>query len=272
MDIQKVVLVTGVTSGIGEATAKLLSELSFRVFGTMRRLNGSNTGLRNTELVRLDVCDEESVRSCVRTVLDRAGRIDALVNNAGHALIGSSEETSIEEAKELFETNFFGVLRMIRAVLPTMREQRSGRIVNISSVVGFLPAPYMGVYAASKHALEGYSESLDHEVRQFGIRISVVEPGFTRTSLDQNGRLAGQHLEAYAGERDRAREAVRASIARGENPARVASVVAEALKSRSPRRRYPAGREAKFLSLLKKLAPAQLLDKGIRKQFGLEAA
>jgi short-subunit dehydrogenase len=130
----------------------------------------------------------------------------------------------------------------------------------------------MAIYAASKHALEGYSESLDHEVRQFGIRVSVVEPGFTRTSLDQNGQLASQPLEVYAMQRDRARETVRASIARGENPARVASVVSEALRSRSPRRRYPAGREAKFLSLLKRLAPAQLLDKGIRKQFGLEAA
>jgi short-subunit dehydrogenase len=238
----------------------------------MRRPNGNSTGLNNTELVRLDVCDEESVRSCVRTVLDRDGRIDALVNNAGHALIGSSEETSIEEAKELFEANFFGTLRMTQAVLPTMREQRSGRIVNMSSVLGFLPAPYMGIYAASKHALEGYSESLDHEVRQFDIRVCVVEPGFTRTNLDQNGQLAGQHLEAYAVERDRAREAVRASIARCENPAKVASVVLEALTSRSPRRRYPADREAKILTLLKKLAPAQLLDKGIRKQFGLEAA
>jgi NAD(P)-dependent dehydrogenase (short-subunit alcohol dehydrogenase family) len=272
MSETKVVLVTGVTSGIGAAIASLLSEQGLRVFGTMRRLNGSSTRLKNLELVRLDVCDEESVRSCVRTVLDRAGRIDALVNNAGHALIGSSEETGIEEAKELFETNFFGVLRMIRAVLPAMREQRSGRIVNMSSVVGFLPAPYMGIYASSKHALEGYSETLDHEVRQFGIRVSVIEPGFTRTSLDQNGQLATQPLEAYATERERAREAVRSSIAHGENPAKVAVVVSEAVLSSSPRRRYTAGREAKFLSLLKKLAPAQLLDKGIRKQFGLEVA
>lgn len=272
MGEKKVVLVTGVTSGIGAATASLLSEQGFRVFGTTRRVNGSSAGLKNAELVQLDVCDHESVRSCVRTVLDRAGRIDALVNNAGRALIGSSEETSIEEAKELFETNFFGILRMIQAVLPSMREQRSGRIVNISSVVGFLPAPYMGIYAASKHALEGYSESLDHEVRQFWIRVCLVEPGFTRTNLDQNGQLAGQHFAAYAKDRESAREAVRASIARGASPARVASVVWEALKSRSPRLRYPAGREAKVLSLLKKLAPAQLLDRGIRKQFGLEEA
>src|SRR5712692_4857055 len=272
MTREKVALVTGVSSGIGQATASLLVDRGFRVFGTMRKPSGTDGQLANVELVRLDVRDEESVRTCVRTVLGEAGRIDALVNNAGHSLIGSSEETSMEEAKEVFETNFFGVLRMIQAVLPTMREQRSGRIVNISSVLGFLPAPYMGIYAASKHALEGYSESLDHEIRQFGIRISVVEPGFTRTNLDQNGQLAGQRLEAYDRERDRAREAVRVSIARGENPARVALAIAKALQSCSPRLRYPAGREAKFLGRLRKFAPAKLLDKGLRKQFGLEAA
>lgn len=269
---KKVALVTGVSSGIGRATATLLSGRGFRVFGRMRRPNGSNTALKNTEVVQLDVCDEESVRLCLRTVMERAGRIDALVNNAGYALLGSSEETSIEQAKELFETNFFGVLRMTQAALPMMREQRSGRIVNMSSVVGFLPAPYMGVYAASKHALEGYSESLDHEVRQFGIRVSVIEPGFTRTDLGQHGQFAGQSLRDYAADRSRAFDAIKESIAKGEDPARVALVVVEALTDRSPRLRYQAGREARVLSLLKKVAPAQLLDRGIRKQFGLEAA
>jgi NAD(P)-dependent dehydrogenase (short-subunit alcohol dehydrogenase family) len=268
---KKVALVTGVSSGIGQATAALLSRRGFRVFGTMRRPSETNGRFAYMEVARLDVREEESVRSCVQTVLDQAGRIDALVNNAGHSLIGSAEETSMEETRELFETNFFGTLRMIQAVLPAMRKQRSGRIVNISSVVGFLPAPYMGIYAASKHALEGYSESLDHEVRQFGIRVSVIEPGFTRTNLAQNGKLASQPIAAYASERNRVLDAIRESIANGEDPARIASVVLEALTSHSPRLRYPAGREVKILTLLKKLAPAQLLDRGIRKQFGLEA-
>lgn len=269
MNREYVVMVTGVSSGIGRATAELLAHEGYRVYGTLRKDAGGDGSLPDVELVRLDVRDEESVRSCVRTVLDRAGRIDGLVNNAGQALIGSAEETGIQEAKGLFETNFFGVLRMIQGVLPAMREQRSGRIVNIGSVAGFLPSPYMGIYAASKHALEGYSESLDHEVRQFGIRVCVVEPGFIRTNLDQNSLSAGQQLAAYAKERDRAHEAVRASIASGDDPVRVASVVREALKSRLPRLRYPAGRQARVLSLLKKLAPEQMLDRGIRKQFGL---
>jgi NAD(P)-dependent dehydrogenase (short-subunit alcohol dehydrogenase family) len=269
---ERVALVTGVSSGIGQAIAALLSGRGFQVFGTMRKPNETKGRLGDVELVRLDVRDEESVRSCLRAVLDQAGRIDALVNNAGYALLGSSEETSIEEAKALFETNFFGVLRMTQAALPIMREQRSGRIVNISSVVGFLPAPYMGIYAASKHALEGYSESLDHEVRQFGIRVSVIEPGFTRTNLGQHGQRAGQPLVAYDSERNRVLDTIRESIAKGEDPGRVASVVLEALTDCSPRLRYQAGRDAKFLSRVRNWAPAKFLDKGLRKQFGLSNA
>ena len=186
-----VALVTGVSSGIGRATAAILAGQGFRVFGTTRQSVDASVASGSVTLVRLDVRDDESVHTCVRAVLDQAGRLDALVNSAGYVLLGSLEETSIEEARELFETNFFGVLRMCRAVLPAMRQQGAGRIVNVSSVLGFLPAPYMGIYAATKHAIEGYSESLDHEVRQFGIRVSVIEPGFTRTRLDRNGQIAG---------------------------------------------------------------------------------
>jgi short-subunit dehydrogenase len=205
-------------------------------------------------------------------VLDRAGRIDALVNNAGYTLIGSLEETSIEEAKQLFETNFFGVLRMTQAVLRFMREQRSGRIVNMGSVVGFVPAPYQGIYSASKHALEGYSESLDHEVREFGIRVSVIEPGFTRTNIAQNGQVAGRALEAYADGRSSVFEAVSQNIAKGGTPLGVAEVVLDALTSQSPRSRYPVGREVKFVSRLRKFAPSSLFDRGLRKQFRLDPA
>ena len=272
MNRDKIALITGVSSGIGRATATLLSGRGFRVFGTMRRLGEPEGQLGAVEVIRLDVRDEQSVRSCVQTVLDRAGRIDALVNNAGYALIGSLEETSIEEAKELFETNFFGALRMAQAVLPIMREQGYGRIVNIGSVVGFLPAPYQGIYAASKHALEGYSESLDHEVRQFGIRVAVVEPGFTRTKIDQNRQLIRQPLAVYAHDRNRVLSANPVNIANGDDPLGVASVVLEAFTSRSPRLRYPAGSQAKLATRLRTFIPASLFDKGLRKQFGLIAA
>ena len=268
---QQVALVTGVSSGIGLATATRLLGEGFRTFGTIRETSRVSEFPPGLELVRLDVREEASVNAGVQEVLGRAGRIDALINNAGTVLFGSLEETSIDEAKELFETNFFGVLRMCQLVLPIMRRQNSGRIINISSVLGFLPAPYMGIYAATKHAIEGVSESLDHEVRRFGIRVSVIEPGFTHTNLGQKGQVVGRPLADYDDERRTAAAAVARSIADGSQPETVASVVLRALTSRNPHLRYAGGREAKLLTLLKKFAPQRVLDKGLRKQFGLEA-
>jgi NAD(P)-dependent dehydrogenase (short-subunit alcohol dehydrogenase family) len=178
------------------------------------RLVETNGELPDVKIVQLDVRDKESVRSCVRMVLDLAGRIDALVNNAGYTLIGALEETSMAEAKELFDTNFFGVLRVNQAVLPIMRKQGHGRVANIGSVLGFAPAPYQGIYAATKHALEGYSESLDHEVRRFGIRVAIIEPGFTRTDIAQNSQFAGQVLTPYDSERHHVIDTVRENVAK----------------------------------------------------------
>jgi NAD(P)-dependent dehydrogenase (short-subunit alcohol dehydrogenase family) len=269
METQAVALVTGVSSGIGRATAAALANAGFRTFGTVRDIAKRDQAFGKVELIPLDVRNEDSARSAVKTVLDRTGRINVLVNNAGIALIGSAEETSIEEAKQLFETNFFGVLRLTRQVLPVMRSQRSGRIINISSVVGFLPAPYMAVYAASKHAIEGYSESLDHELRQFRIRVSLIEPGFTRTSFGQNGMFVAQTLETYSRERGLAVEAINHGISIGDEPFTIASAVVKAITDREPRLRYQAGKEARKLSQLKKWAPSKLLDRGLHKRFGL---
>lgn len=165
MTDQKVVLTTGASSGIGRATAELLTSRGYRVFGTARNLD-TVVPVQGVELLSLEVRDDASVACGVETALSRAGRIDVLVNNAGYTVVGAIEETSPSEAQALFDTNVFGVLRMVRAVLPAMRRQGSGTIVNTSSVLGFLPGPFMGLYASSKHALEGLSESLDHEVRR----------------------------------------------------------------------------------------------------------
>lgn len=269
MTERRVALVTGVSSGIGRSTVIRLLEAGFRTFGTTRRPKGAGELPASLEWVQLDVRDEESVRACIRLVTELAGRIDALVNNAGAALIGSMEETTIDEARLIFETNFFGVMRMNKAVLPIMRSQGRGRIINLSSVLGFLPAPYMAAYAASKHAIEGYSETLDHEVRQFGIRVSIVEPGFTRTSLGDNGELAAQSVEAYNADRSRVLAAVRQSISKGDDPAIVANTILKALNDSDPRLRYSAGRAATVLSRLRRWGPKKLLDRGLRKQFGL---
>lgn len=185
MSNSKVVLVTGVSSGIGRATAVKFAERGCRVFGTLRSIATAQP-IAGVELVQMDIRDEATVQRGIQEVISKADRIDVLVNSAGVTLLGSVEETSIAEAQSLVDTNVFGVLRTTRAVLPYMRKQGSGRIVNVSSVLGFLPAPYMGLYSASKHAVEGMSETLDHEVRQFGIRVALVEPSFTRTNLDLN--------------------------------------------------------------------------------------
>jgi NAD(P)-dependent dehydrogenase (short-subunit alcohol dehydrogenase family) len=262
-----VALVTGVSSGIGRATAELLAEHGIHVFGTMRRL-GENAP-SGVEILPLDVRDDASVRSCVDRVLGTAGRIDLLVNNAGVALYGALEEVSMEQARALFETNFFGVLRMTNAVLPIMREQGRGRIVNIGSVVGFLPIPFAGIYVAGKHALVGYSDTLRLEARPFGIHVSLIEPSFIRTDIDRRSVLADRLLAAYDDQRQRAIEALRRSVETGDPPTMVAHAVLRAATSRNPRRRYLVGRDARVLCGLRTLLPPGWFELGLRRRFRL---
>jgi NAD(P)-dependent dehydrogenase (short-subunit alcohol dehydrogenase family) len=198
----RVVLTTGASSGIGRATAELLAGRGHRVFGGVRA-PATARPLAGVELVPLNVRDEASVKACVEAVRSRAGRIDVLINNAGVNLVGAVEETSIGQAQALFDTNVIGVLRMIQAVLPRMRRQGAGLIINISSILGFLPAPFMGVYASTKHAIERLSEWLDHEVRAFGIRVVLIEPHYTKTNLDANAAQAEGRIDAYAPQRRR---------------------------------------------------------------------
>jgi len=259
-----VVLVTGVSSGIGRAVAEGFAAKGFKVFGTSRNPR-STEPVAGVELIRLDVTDDASVASAVSTVVQRAGRIDVLVNNAGAGVFGAAEETSIAQAQQLFDTNFFGLVRLTRAVLPYLRAQRSGRIINIGSVLGFLPSPYGALYAASKHAVEGYSESLDHETREFGVRVSVVEPGYTNTSFEANASDADSPLENYQGVREHVKQVIAEALHTGDEPAVVARVVLKAATTPTPKLRYPAGPLARRLALLKRYAPASLLDNGIRK-------
>lgn len=263
----KIAVVTGVSSGIGRATAQLLAQRGVRVFGTVRRLTGAEP-LQNVELVEMDVRDENSVQGAVHRIIDKGGRIDVLVNNAGLALVGAVEETTVEEAAILFDTNVMGILRTTREVLPHMRKERSGRIVNVSSIVGFLPAPYMGLYSASKHAVEGLSESLDHEVRQFGIRVSLVEPSFTKTSLDTNSPRVKNLLAAYATEGDLAFQAIGKRIQTAHGPELVAGTIVEAALGRWRMRHRPKG-DATTLGILRRYMPVGPVDKGLRKTFGL---
>ena len=265
--MQKVVLVTGASSGIGEATARTLAEAGYRVFGGVRNPERVQSA-PGVELVRMDVTDDGSVRAAVAEVIAKAGRIDILVNNAGISLAGPVEATADAEAHAVFDTNVFGVLRTVRAVLPGMRGNRAGLIVNLSSVLGFLPAPFMGLYSASKHALEGLSETLDHEVRGFGIRVVLVEPSFTRTKLDRAAARTALLIEDYAAAMARSTQAVGKQIDAAPEPIAVARKIAAVL--RGPHRlRQPADGRARLLSLLRRFAPAKRVDASLRSVFGL---
>lgn len=263
-----VTLVTGISSGIGWEIAQLLAERGARVFGTARDPRSAKP-IPGVEIVRLDVTDEASVQEAIQGIVQKAGPVQYLVNNAGYTAVGALEETSIDEAKQQFETNFFGVLRVTNAVLPAMREKRHGRIVNISSVVGFIPAPYWGIYAASKHALEGYTESLDHEIRRFGVRAMLVEPAYTKTRINGNAKFPQNQLAAYSTEKNRLIDLANKNVEQGDDPQIVAEAVWTALTSRSPRLRYPVG-QGLLLSRLRRFAPAGIFDRTLRKQFQLD--
>jgi NAD(P)-dependent dehydrogenase (short-subunit alcohol dehydrogenase family) len=265
---QPVALVTGVSSGIGSATARALAGRGYRVFGSVRATRGELPA--GVEPVVLDVRDEASIESAVRHVRDTAGGIDLLVNNAGGTIMGAVEETSLAQAKALFDTNFFGAFRVAQAVLPAMRARGHGRIIFMSSVVGFLPAPFMGFYAASKHAMEALAESLDHETRGFGVRVVLVEPGFMRTRIDANSVQAERPVDAYRAARERVSEVIRRSVEAGEDPDIVAQAVVRAATEERPRLRYPVGKKASTLALLRSLVPARLFDGALRRDFRLD--
>ena len=267
----KIALVTGASSGIGQATAELLAEAGYTVYGTSRR--GGNAGGKSFEMLSLDVTSDESVAAAVQTLIQREGRIDMLINNAGFGVApGGAEESSIAQAQAIFDTNFFGVLRMTRAVLPHMRAHGAGRIINIGSVLGFLPMPYGALYAATKHVIEGYSESLDHELRTRGIRVSVIEPAYTKTPFDANFLEPDAKLDAYREARDGVSQRVKEVMATADLPGVVADVVLKAASAAHPKLRYTAGGLASRLRLLRRFAPAGMVDAGIRKDLRLDAA
>ncbi|MBK6460708.1 MAG: oxidoreductase [Myxococcales bacterium] len=268
-NVKKVALVTGASSGIGEAVAERLASAGYKVYGTSRR--GAKAGERSFEMLSLDVTSDESVQAAVREVIRAHGRIDLLVNNAGFSVSpAAAGESSMEQTRAIFDTNFFGLIRMTNAVLPQMRKQGSGRIVNIGSVLGFMPAPYMALYCATKHAVEGYSESLDHELRTRGIRVSVVEPAYTRTQFEANTLEPDSQLDEYRTTRAALRELMTEAVATGDEPSVVAEVVLKAAAAARPQLRYTAGPLAARLRLLRRFAPAGMVDGGVRKSLQLD--
>ena len=260
-------IVTGASSGIGRASAEALVRAGFNVFGTSRRTIGK--GPNQVSMLTCDVTDDEAVNALVSTVISQTGRIDVLVNNAGIGLLGGAEESSVAQVQSLFDVNLFGVMRMTNAVLPSMRRRGGGRIINIGSVLGLIPAPYSAHYSATKHALEGYSESLDHETRAFNIRVSLIEPAYTRSVFHQNSLEPDSVLQEYDQARAGARALVQDVMTTADPPEVVAEAVLLAATAARPRRRYRTGKEAQQVSMLRHFAPAAMFDRSLRTQMRL---
>jgi NAD(P)-dependent dehydrogenase (short-subunit alcohol dehydrogenase family) len=251
----KVVLVTGASSGIGQAIARHLAARGWRVFGTSRQ---PANGFDAVDMLPMDADDDDSVALAVGAIAEKTGRLDAVVNNAGWALMGPIEDTPMADARAQMETNFFGVLRVCRAALPIMRAQRSGYIVNISSLGGIFGMPFSGIYSASKFAVEGLSESLRLETRRFGIRVVLIEPGDTRSQLPLHRRTAQlvRHASAYQEIFDRFQAKQAQDEAKAPLPDAVAALVERILRDPRPALRYTAGMwDQRMVAPLKRWLP-----------------
>jgi NAD(P)-dependent dehydrogenase (short-subunit alcohol dehydrogenase family) len=274
-----IALITGSSSGIGLATSLYLALRGYTVWATMRNLEKASE-IRKIieserlpiELAQLDVCDDSSVKEAVAQILQKSGRIDVLVNNAGYGLRGAIEEVSLDEWKRQFETNFYGVIRVTQAVLPQMRAQRSGAIVNISSVLGRMAIPFSGPYTASKFALEGLTETLRYELAPWNIKVVLIEPGFIATNFQQNAQLAqaAQSQDSpYALFKQASGRRVQRNIYRAAPPERVAETIYRAITHPRPKLRYAVGRDARLVLPLRRFLPEGLFERILKRQLGL---
>ena len=258
----KVVVVTGSSTGIGFETSLLLAKSGFQTYATMRDLKKSKniTEIANVEnlpltVIQLDVNDDRSVKDAIIQVVAENKRIDVLVNNAGYGLFSPLEDVSLSQVKEQFETNFFGVVRVTREVLPIMRKQRKGTIVNVSSVAGRVGTPVLSAYAASKFALEGLSESMRYELREWGINIVIIEPGAIRTKVFENvktGDIRSRLESPYADLVEGASKGFGKMMDNSSSPKLVAETILNAITSKEPEIRYLVGEDAEYIMRIRK--------------------
>ena len=284
-EITRVAVVTGSSSGIGFETALLLARSGFHTYATMRNLEKSKsiTEIANTEklplqVVQLDVNDDISVKNAIDKIVSAAEnkRIDALVNNAGYGLFGPLEDTSIEEIKAQFETNFFGVIRVTQRVLPVMRKQNSdGTIVNVSSVGGRIGVPVLSAYQSTKFALEGLSESMSYELEPFGIRVVIIEPGFIRTNIVNSSTSAQKALDPkspYFPLTQKVKNHFKSMMENASSsspPEEVAKVILQAITSKNPQLRYTVGNDAATIIQARMNMPDKEFRKMVIQNFSL---
>lgn len=267
----KVVIITGASAGIGKATAEHLMKKGFHVYGTSRKTTGNiDADTANDSqsggfirMITLDVTCEDSVKTAVESIISKEGHIDILVSNAGAGIAGSVEDVSLYEANLQFDVNFFGTLRMIKAVLPYMREKRYGKIIALSSVAGIISIPYQAHYSSSKFALEGLIEALRHEIAPFGIKACLIEPGDTKTDF-----TSSRVISKNAGEGSHYYVRFKKSLARmekdeqsGASPFDVANTIYKMIKKKNPPVRVAVGFQYKLILFLKRILPTLVLEK-----------
>jgi NAD(P)-dependent dehydrogenase (short-subunit alcohol dehydrogenase family) len=268
---KKVAVVTGSSSGIGHEISLILARNGFTTYATMRNLQ-KGSGLKSIAedeklplyFAQLDVTDENSVKNAIKSVCDESGRIDLLVNNAGYGLTGAFEDLSLDEIKTQYETNVFGLIRTTQEVLPIMRKQRSGMIVNISSGVGRFGYPTGSVYVSTKFAVEGLSESMSYEVEPFGIKVILIEPGVIQTNFFNSSVLAKKSQDPnspYAPLMKGMEDNVNKMMKNGSTPQYVAEVVLDAVTSENPKLRYLAGKDIEqWLEAKKKMSDEEFVN------------
>lgn len=266
--MSKVILITGASSGIGAISAKFLAEKGFKVYGTSRQPKENNEVF---EMIQLDVLDVKSINKAVTMIIQKEGRLDILINNAGMGITGPIEETPTQEMRKAFETNFFGVVEVIKAVLPHMRKQKEGLIINITSIAGYMGLPFRGIYSTTKGALEILTETLSMEVKQFNIKVTNIAPGDFATNI-----ASGRYHTPVIKDSDYA-EIYKKNIGlmdkhvdSGKDPILIAEKILTIINDPNPKLHYKVGElMQKFSIVLKRILPDRLYEKLIMKHYGM---
>ena len=260
--MNEVVLVTGASSGIGKVTADLLHEKGYKVYGTSRTWTEKPVEKEtNYYQIKMDVSDDQSVKNCLEAILEKEQNIDVLVNNAGYGYVSSLMFGTVEEAKSQFETNFFGAVRVIERVIPGMIKQKKGKIISIGSISGRLAIPYQGLYNASKSALATYSDALRIECKKYNIQVSLVEPGYTKTSFDEKMVIVNEKLpESVKGQMNRTLNIMNKGVHNGTDSKKVAKLVQKIIKKKKTKIRYTTGMDSKLVNYGTRLFPKGIVE------------
>jgi NAD(P)-dependent dehydrogenase (short-subunit alcohol dehydrogenase family) len=281
---QQVAVVTGGSSGVGYETSLMLARNGFHTYATMRKLEEKSNQIADIsknenlplQVIQLDVDNDKSVIDAINRIVREKGRIDIVVNNAGYALIGAFEENSIEEIKAQFETNFFGAVRVIQAVIPTMRKQRRGRIVNITSMGGRMSFPLDSIYHATKFALEGLSESIQYELEPFGIKVILIEPGAIGSNFWKNMKTATKSSGSestdppYRQLTINVSKAFKQAAQNTTHPSEVAKVILQAVIADNPDFRYVVGKDAAMMLEARRNMSDREFQDLLKRQFNLQ--